>query len=100
VKILIHSINYFPELPGIGKYSGEMAEWLALRGHEIRVVTAPPYYPEWRIGRGYSGARYSSEIIREVNVLRCPLWVPQKLSGLKRITHLASFAWSSQRWLR
>ncbi|MHB1300124.1 MAG: WcaI family glycosyltransferase [Burkholderiales bacterium] len=95
MKILIHSINYFPELTGIGKYSGEMAEWLALRGHEIRVVTAPPYYPEWRIGRGYSGARYSSEIIREVNVLRCPLWVPQKLSGLKRITHLASFAWSS-----
>lgn len=29
-------------------YSGEMAEWLAAQGHEVRVVTAPPYYPQWR----------------------------------------------------
>jgi len=32
VKILIHGINYSPDLTGIGKYSGEMAEWLAVRG--------------------------------------------------------------------
>ena len=95
VKILIHSINYFPELTGIGKYSGEMAEWLSSRGHEIRVVAAPPYYPEWKVGRDYSGARYSREAIRGVNVFRCPLWVPKKPSGLKRIIHLASFALSS-----
>ena len=95
VKILIHAINYFPELTGIGKYSGEMAEWLASRGHEIRVVTAPPYYPDWQVGKGYSGARYSAEVIRGVKVFRCPLWVPKKPSGLKRIVHLASFALSS-----
>ena len=46
VRILIHGVNYFPELAGIGKYSGEMAAWLAARGHELRVVAAPPYYPE------------------------------------------------------
>jgi len=38
---LIHGINYSPELTGIGKYSGEMAAWLAQRDHEVRVVTAP-----------------------------------------------------------
>jgi len=26
VKILIHGINFTPELVGIGKYTGEMAE--------------------------------------------------------------------------
>jgi len=31
MRILIHSINYFPELTGIGKYTGEMAAWLASR---------------------------------------------------------------------
>ena len=95
VKILIHVINYFPELTGIGKYSGEMAEWLASRGHGIRVVTAPPYYPEWKVGRDYYGARYSREVIRGVKVFRCPLWVPKKPNGFKRIVHLASFALSS-----
>ena len=34
---------------GISKYSGEMAERLAAQGHEVRVVTAPPYYPQWRV---------------------------------------------------
>jgi len=56
LRILIHGINHFPELTGIGKYTGEMAEWLVSRGHEVRVVTAPPYYPEWRIADGYSMA--------------------------------------------
>lgn len=36
--ILIHGINFSLELTGIGKYSGEMAEWLAAQGHEVRVV--------------------------------------------------------------
>ncbi|MCG2596840.1 MAG: hypothetical protein KBO59_04845, partial [Achromobacter sp.] len=45
MKILLYSINYAPELTGIGKYNAEMAEWLAARGHQVSVVTAPPYYP-------------------------------------------------------
>ncbi|MBY0578572.1 MAG: glycosyltransferase WbuB [Burkholderiales bacterium] len=95
MRILIYSINYFPELTGIGKYTGEMSEWLASRGHEVRVVTAPPYYPRWRVGGGYSDWKYRGEAINGVRIFRCPLWVPQKPSGLKRILHLASFALSS-----
>lgn len=92
MRILIHGINYSPELTGIGKYSGEMADWLAKRGHEVRVVTAPPYYPEWRVGSGYSAWRYRYERINSVAVWRCPLWVPGRPSGAKRLLHLASFA--------
>ncbi|EEX3469968.1 hypothetical protein D1V13_001218 [Escherichia coli] len=29
MKILVYGINYSPELTGIGKYTGEMVEWLA-----------------------------------------------------------------------
>ena len=39
MRILIHGINFSPELTGIGKYTGEMAEWLAAQGHEVRVPT-------------------------------------------------------------
>ncbi|MFZ2209802.1 MAG: hypothetical protein WAV22_14135 [Porticoccaceae bacterium] len=38
LNILIKSLNYAPELTGIGKYTGEMAAWLAARGHEVDVV--------------------------------------------------------------
>ena len=95
MRILLVGINYAPELTGIGKYSGEMCEWLVSNGHEVRVVSAPPYYPEWKIHGKYSGWRYSYEEICGVKVWRCPLWVPSRPSGLKRIIHLATFAVSS-----
>jgi len=95
MKVLIYGVNYAPELTGIGKYSGEMAEWLAAQGHEVRVVTAPPYYPQWQVAGGYAAARYRREQLSGVQVWRCPLYVPARPSGLRRILHLASFALSS-----
>lgn len=99
LKILIYGINFSPELTGTGKYTGEMAGWLAARGHEVRVVTAPPYYPQWAVSEGYSAARYSRETLRwggaEATVFRCPLWVPDQPGGARRMAHLASFAASS-----
>jgi colanic acid biosynthesis glycosyl transferase WcaI len=101
MRILIYGINFAPELTGIGKYSGEMAAFFAARGHAVHVVTAPPYYPHWRVGRGYSAWAYTREEWQGVTVYRCPLWVPHcteerpSISGFQRIVHLASFAISS-----
>ena len=96
MKILIYGINFWPELTGIGKYSGELAFWLDNKRHEVRVITAPPYYPSWKVGNGYSTFRYSKErLFNGGQVWRCPLWVPSSPSGLKRIIHLLSFAFFS-----
>lgn len=94
MKILICGINYAPELTGIGKYSSEMVAWLVGRGHRVRVITAPPYYPEWRVAAGYRAWRYQKESGPE-EIWRCPLWVPRRPSGIKRILHLLSFAISA-----
>ncbi|HBH14731.1 MAG TPA: colanic acid biosynthesis glycosyltransferase WcaI [Leclercia adecarboxylata] len=94
MKILVYGINYSPELTGIGKYTGEMVEWMASQGHEVRVITAPPYYPEWQVGRHYSSWRYRREE-GAATVWRCPLYVPKQPSTLKRLIHLGSFALSS-----
>ena len=91
MKVLLYGLNYAPEPVGIGKYSGELAVWLAARGHEVRVITAPPYFPEWRA----RGNRYRRERQAGVDVWRCPMWVPRRPSGLTRLLHLASFALSS-----
>ncbi len=102
MRILIHSINFSPEMTGVGKYTGEMAEWLALRGHEVRVVSAPPHYPQWRIYRGYHAWRFSRDThvlavgtAGTLDVFRCPTWIPRVPRGWKRILHLASFSVSS-----
>ncbi|WP_425316372.1 glycosyltransferase WbuB [Stutzerimonas chloritidismutans] len=95
MKLLIYGINYSPELTGIGKYSGEMARWFAEQGHGVRVITAPPYYPDWKIGKGHSAWRFEKRVEGGVEVYRCPLYVPAKPSAFKRMLHLASFSLSS-----
>ncbi|OPK10874.1 glycosyltransferase WbuB [Pseudomonas sp. VI4.1] len=95
MKILLYGINYSPELTGIGKYSGEMACWLAAQGHEVRVVTAPPYYPDWKVWQGFSSWRFSKRQEAGVTVIRCPLYVPSRPTAIKRLLHLISFSLSS-----
>lgn len=92
LRILIYGLNYAPELTGIGKYTGEMASWLAARDHDVHVVTAPPYYPAWSVREDYRGKLYRTERIPgEPIVYRTPLYVPAKPTGLKRMAHLFSF---------
>ncbi len=91
MRILIYGINYAPELTGIGKYTAEMSNWLAARGHEVHVVTAPPYYPAWRIGSGYRNTWRIERHPGQPTVYRCPLYVPERPTGIKRMAHLVSF---------
>jgi colanic acid biosynthesis glycosyl transferase WcaI len=95
LRIVLYGINHSPEPIGIGKYTGELAAWLASRGHKVKVVTAPPYYPQWRILSGYRRYWYSVDRRNDVDVLRCPLYVPANTGGPRRILHLGSFAASS-----
>lgn len=95
MRILIYGLNYAPELTGTGKYTAEMAEALQREGHDVHVVCAPPYYPEWKIAKDYSAWRNARETRNHVRIWRAPLWVPAHPSGLKRMIHLASFAAAS-----
>lgn len=94
-RILVSGINYAPENIGTGKYTGEMCEWLVSRGHDVRVVTAPPYYPAWKVWPGFHRLWYSRERRNGVDLVRCPIWVPKQPRGMTRILHLASYAASS-----
>jgi len=101
VRILIYGINFAPELVGNGKYTGEMAHWLARQGHDVRVVVAPPFNPAGKVFEGYSSWRYSRQTYSTIEgsgsltAFRCPLWVSRNPSALRRILHLSSFALSS-----
>ncbi|WP_374316883.1 glycosyltransferase WbuB [Aquabacterium sp.] len=95
MKILLYGLNYAPEPTGIGKYTGEKAAALARLGHSVRVVTAPPYYPAWRVSDGYANRYERTETPEGVQVWRAPLWVPKQPTGLRRVLHLLSFAATS-----
>jgi len=95
MRILIYSANFAPEPTGVGKYSGEMAAWLAEHGHSVRVVAAPPYYPAWKVDEEYRWPPYRREQWQGVDVWRAPLWVPKAPGGVSRVLHLMSFAVTS-----
>lgn len=95
MKVLIYGINYSPELTGIGKYSGEMGMWYSDYGHQVRVITTPPYYPEWQVKNGYSAWRYKKELIQGVEIFRVPLFVPKSPTTITRLLHLLSYSISS-----
>lgn len=94
-KLLFIASNFAPELTGIGKYLGDMAAWLAQAGFEIRVITAPPYYPAWRVPPGYSSRQYRTQLLGAIRVIRCPLLVPRVPRGMTRLLHMMSFAVST-----
>jgi colanic acid biosynthesis glycosyl transferase WcaI len=95
MRILFCGINYAPDLIGVPKYNTELCEWLKDNGHEVRVITAPPYYPAWSIPSAYRRWLYRHEIINGVPVTRAPIYVPADPSGAKRLIHHASFALTS-----
>ena len=95
MRILLVGINYAPDLIGVAKYNTELCESLAAEGHEVRVITAPPYYPAWKIPIEFTASYLRTKDINGVRVTRAPIYVPAHPSGSKRLMHHASFALSS-----
>lgn len=102
MRLLVYGLNYLPELTGIGKYTGEMCEWLAARGHSVDAVCAVPYYPEWQVPEAYCRGFYRTEERNGVTIHRSRLYVPAKPTTVTRLIHLISFAAASlpQLWRR
>jgi colanic acid biosynthesis glycosyl transferase WcaI len=98
VRLLIHGMNYAPELLGIGRYTGELGAYLASRGHQVTVLTAAPYYPQWRVREDYRPQRWRREWRDGVEVLRAPQYVPGRVSGLGRLLQECSFGASCLYW--
>jgi len=91
MRILVLSINYWPEETGIAPVVTSRCEYLASRGHEVTVCTTMPYYPQWRVNERYRGWFWRRETRKGVEILRSWAWIPSRLSALKRILFEASF---------
>ena len=91
MRVALLSASYAPELTGIGPYSAELAEALALRGHEVQVISSFPFYPAW-IPRVPPGTfLYRTELVNEVRVTRCRVYVPSRPGPTRRVLHELSW---------
>lgn len=95
MRILIYSYNYYPEPIGIAPLMTELAEGLVTRGHEVRVVTGMPNYPERQVYPDYRGKLYCTEERNGVIIQRSGVWIRPKPGLLTRMLLDGSFVASS-----
>ncbi|MBR8831640.1 MAG: hypothetical protein N5P05_001079 [Chroococcopsis gigantea SAG 12.99] len=95
MKILLYSYNYHPEPIGIAPLMTELAEGLVKRGHQVRVVTAVPWYPANCIPPEYEGKLYQKEARNGVNIQRCFVWIKGQRNLKNRILFELSFVFLS-----
>ncbi|WP_353777087.1 WcaI family glycosyltransferase [Winogradskyella sp. 3972H.M.0a.05] len=95
-NITLISLNYAPEDSAIGLYSTQWAEFLSKQGYNISVLTAFPYYPQWRINNDY---RQKSTFLKEeengIKIYRYKQYVPSKPTFFKRVVHMLDFTFGT-----
>jgi colanic acid biosynthesis glycosyl transferase WcaI len=91
MKIAVLGINYWPDETGIAPFTTGKCEYLASCGHQVTAFTALPYYPEWKVPPRYRRRVFVRENRGGVTIIRSWLYVPRRLTSIKRIIHEASF---------
>jgi len=91
MKILILSVNYWPEVTGIGAVTTYRAEYLAGAGHDVEVCTTFPYYPDWKVPPQYAGKLGLIDERNGVRIVRSYAYIPIAVTPPKRILFEASF---------
>jgi len=100
-RVLLISHNFSPELVGMGKYNGEMINWLVGRGYDCSVITTFPYYPFWKVQPPYNNLWYKKEVSQDpvskgtLTIIRCPIYIPKDPTGKQRTIQDFSF-WLSK----
>ncbi|WP_349899467.1 glycosyltransferase family 4 protein [Parafrigoribacterium soli] len=92
MKVVIVSQYYPPEPVPIPH---ALAQELAERGHDVRVLTAYPNYPEGKLMSGYKQRRVHVENDGNVRVRRIPIHISHSRNPLGRLLNYGSFALSS-----
>jgi colanic acid biosynthesis glycosyl transferase WcaI len=95
MRVLIYSYNYYPEPIGIAPLMTELAEGLVQRGHEVRVITGMPNYPQRQVYDEYKGKWYVTEERNGVTIQRSYVWVKPKPKLIDRLLLEGSFVLSS-----
>jgi putative colanic acid biosynthesis glycosyltransferase WcaI len=81
-------------MTGIAPYTTELAEHYASQGHDVRVVTGVPHYPEWR-----RLPIPAPNGVKNPGVLRFRHFVPRRPNAIGRMAYEATWLLSASRSL-
>jgi colanic acid biosynthesis glycosyl transferase WcaI len=84
-------MNYAPEIAGVGRYTGDLSDYLSQHHVDVEIVTAVPHYPGWAVPAGFQN-RFSVESSQRTRITRCPLFLRADMSGIWRLLAPLTFA--------
>lgn len=87
--------QYYPPEPGAAAHPGVVAEALARRGHDVRVMTGFPSYPDGVLYEGHEQRIRSREDINGLPVTRVPYYLSHDASGARRALSMMTFGMSA-----
>src|SRR5260370_13872285 len=85
MRLLVLGINYAPEKTAVAPFTTGLCEHLSAEGHEVSVITAFPYYPEWKTWEGYRGHWFQDERINNVAIRRVLHYLPNPATKFMQI---------------
>lgn len=85
------SQNYFPEPIGSAPYITDMAEYLAIHGVRVDVLTARPNYPTGKVQEGYRRGERDQENRNGVSICRLAPWRPDRRGAAGRLASEGTF---------
>jgi colanic acid biosynthesis glycosyl transferase WcaI len=92
VKTVLISPFFYPDEIGIALYNKLTVDYLLKNKYDVSIITAVPYYPEWRVKEPYVKAKlFTKEKYLEATVFRIKLFVPKNPTAIKRVLQLAHF---------
>ncbi len=92
-RIFIATLNYAPEPTGFAPKATAFAEYLAGRGHDVRVFTGFPFAPHWRRRTEDRGRLFAREGAGTLTVYRLTHFIPRRPSSvIQRVAMEGSFA--------
>src|SRR6266704_1282252 len=86
-RVAIITSFFWPEVTGISQTVTEFAEFLASHGFAVRVATAMPFYPQWKIWDSYRGRLFKGETKGDIRIYRNWHLVSPRPSTLARLLH-------------
>mgnify|MGYP003290867794 FL=1 len=95
MKILVVSINYYPEPARIT----DICEELVKRGHDVTVVANVPNCPQGDFYEGYPDGRVRDEVRNGVKIHRC-FTIARKKGAVRRVLSYYSYVFSSISYVR
>ena len=97
---IIISPFFAPDDSGIPLYNTTTAKYIAGKGHRVTVLTGVPFYPQWKVKPPYDKSSfYTKETEGNVKILRVKIYVPEKLTFVKRVVQIIHFSFFSVRFI-